>query len=504
MEDNKIDFQKYKLLVDSVLKRGSLVFGEEWLDSEWGMNFQSLQTEMDHHIMDNFFSYHDKNLSLALLKQIAWDEIEDVDKIFLDISNYFTRIVSLEERVIEENEVVDLLIPFNFDGETTKKFLAKLRKTKAEDWLGFFGNLKLLSVKFTFFGSDLELILAALCYYQPKKSILSFGEFQKIAENQINNNNNIEDDWSEIFRYLGQAFIQRDVDVMFWAVDFLIDFTPDKNVYDFKIDEIFFTLLLHNAFWDFENDPDEIQEKLLMKYSFACLYFDVDIKKNLERYLFQQPLLNYFVVRSHSLSESISKSSENIFSEQEQSITVGNFIKRFLAFAGGKQLEGFNQLQYINEIMSEYKFNRSIRDILYKILNLYIHLRECDMVDYRGFLSDEGAKEGVNWKEIFENNLSDKELSNLKEELELLQRPFRNKLEIFFILSKINWKEEPYFSRVLAINNMFEEIYPQYSPLVFFDEQDGDWKIDRSIPKVFDISQLSNFYPNKEDNNYGE
>ncbi len=496
MEENKLNFTKYQEMLASVLEQGIVVFGEGWMNGDWSLYFQSLLEEMNRHVNNQFFDYHDQDFSLSLLSEVDWGSIEDLQKSLVSMKESLD-ILPTEEFTIDEAEVKEILLPLLLDEETVSRFIFKLKKIRSNDLDNLLNSLKLISVKCTVLGPDLELILSALCYYQPKNPLLNFEQFSRVLEQQTKLDLGL-DNWLSVFRYLGQSFIQRDAEVMFWAVDFILDFIPDQVIFTRRIDKIFFICLLHTAFWDFENDPDDIKDLLVGKYTFMCFYFGVNIKKNIERALSFQPLINDFVLRSNSLSEALLQSQENIYSEQNSSITVSNFIKKFIAFAHEGQLEGFTQLQYINQVMSEYKFNRNIREILYKILNLYLHLRECDIIDYRGFLSDEGVQEGIDWKLTFESDLSEDRLRELKEKLQLLQRPFKNKMEIVFALSKIPWTEESYLSKILTISSLFEEIYPQYSPLVFFDEQTGDWKVDKSIPDFFDISQLENFYSGVE------
>lgn len=289
----------------------------------------------------------------------------------------------------------------------------------------------------------------------------------------------------KFFRFLGQSFFSGDLDTREWVVIFLSDFDVDKTTLDRIVDKLLFIALLHISFYDIGDIIQTDMRLFVGRYLWWGMQFGVPVEKRLEELLAARPHLNDYLLYSIDLSDNLLNSKAILsFSAGSVRATVGEFINEMALTAGDKVLAGYAQVDFVDDYMRRNKLPAQLRDHLLKLLHIYVHLRECDFIDYRGFLSGENLKERMNWSALLNHNLDEAHIEEIKRYLNLIQTPARMKIELLAAFRRLNWREEPYLSRVLILNDIFEQVYGHdFSPLVYFDAETMEWKLDISFPE---------------------
>ena len=140
---------------------------------------------------------------------------------------------------------------------------------------------------------------------------------------------------------------------------------------------------------------------------------------------------------------------------------------------------------YINQAIAEHKWPLGLKPLLQKLLYLYIHLRDCDFVDYRGILTEEQIlSDKYDWKKIVRQDISDKDTEELREHFKLFDRPALTKAKLITAFESVPWEDEPFLSRVARLSDLYSEVFPSfdYGPIIYFDEREGKVKFNKKLP----------------------
>ncbi|MFA6427606.1 MAG: hypothetical protein WCW16_04145 [Candidatus Magasanikbacteria bacterium] len=331
-------------------------------------------------------------------------------------------------------------------------------------------------------------IASALLALNPQKRILNYSEFETALSNLVQHPTGERDDsLIALFRYLGQSFYGRDAEVMEWASDFMMNFVVDEEVYARPIDYLLFVISTHLAFFNFADDLQDVQDILVQKNFLSALTVGVPIENMIKKGLAQESLLPYYLTRTSGLAQALAQNTQTVFLDAtHNTLSIQVFLSEYSAFGKDNYLDGYTQMQYVTNTLKQYGIPEAMRTYLHTILSMYIHLNEGDIVDYKGFLSDEGLVEQYNWKSVLDHDMTDEEIKKAKEYLAMVQRPTREKIYAAVAIQSVNWKEEPYLHRALQINSLFEEANDiHWSPLIYFDERENDWKLDKELPDMW-------------------
>ena len=338
---------------------------------------------------------------------------------------------------------------------------------------------------------DIMLVASALLHRTEDGLPTTVAEFrEKITFSGLVDYGRITN-YAPLLRYLGQSFFGNDMDTAIMAYGVLSELSRDNNlvkkgIIDKFENKLLFTVLLFIVFDQFSNFTVVEMDGLMANFGWFALDAGFPLVELLEEYLANQPNLREYINQSGMFAEDLLNSAQMVFPhEGEIDVVVGSFLAVYLEFADGKELDANKQNEFLDIEMRIHEWPADKREKLLNLIDLYLHLRECDLIDYYGLLSDEGIiKKPYDWAVVLEGEIGDKKVQEIKKYFSLVHRPFRMKMELLSAFRSIIWQNEPFLSRVLVLNDAFEEIYGQtHSPLIFFDETSLAWKLN-DIPSV--------------------
>ena len=351
------------------------------------------------------------------------------------------------------------------------------------------------------FANDFKPIAAALSLFMPDRRIDSVAHLKKeievlMAGGGLEKGERIEV-WEGIFRYIGQSVFSFDIGVREWAIDFLATSPLDSQVFEDKKVTTLLLICFYIVARDFKDLFEEERFMILSEWLWLILSFGVPLRIAIEDELSNQQNVLYYEFYSGQYAQLMSKSDSLIYFN-DSSETVASFLQKYHVFAKGGELDGFRQINFIDEFLKDRKWPATLKKGLLELLYIFLHLREMDLVDYRGILSDSDLRPPVyDWKKIIQINLDDEKTEEIKRYFSLLKRPTKFKIELITAFQGLNWQTEPYLYRVLILNDIFQDVYPHYPNLVYFDEEMDEFKINKEIPSdwvrysfAFDYKQL--------------
>lgn len=310
----------------------------------------------------------------------------------------------------------------------------------------------------------------------------SFAQFKKLSEKLKDSGEEINHfELAKVFRFLGQAFFSNDAETKQWATDFLLNA-------QLKEESLLTVVLLHLSFLDFSDYQLDIQAGLIKRFFLQSARFAILNEKIFKQTLANALFLPEYILRSTSIADALLDNGELLrFNDKAKSdITVGSFLKNYLSKAGEKDLEKSTRDKYVSYWIESNKWPVEFKECLQDLISLYLHLRECDLIDYRGILSDAGAIPQKDWSAFLQHDLSETELKEVEEYMWLLRRPTRLWMELIVAFQKMQWDKEPYLQRILMINEIYERVCgPRFMTLVYFDEAKNKWELNRNIPNVW-------------------
>ena len=338
------------------------------------------------------------------------------------------------------------------------------------------------------FAYGFKPIAAASAYYHPLGhqivSVESLDESVHLLERDDLEKIQEKDVWEGIMRFVGQSFFSFDTHVREWVLSFLFSAPLDKQAFEDKRVASFLLVCFYIAARDFKDLTEEDKFAVLNILSWWLISTGVPLKGLLEDDLAGQPNVLYYEFYSGQYAKLILESNTVIFYGAEKAVTVHEFLQGYFLYAGENDLDGLKQMNYVNEKIKAEGWPAQIKNRLLELLNVYLHLREMDLVDYRAILSDSGViPPRYDWKKVLQTDLTEEDQKAIKRHFSLLMMPTKLKMELIVAFQSLSWKEEPYLSRILILSDLYQDVYnPPYSPLVYFDETDDDWKINKELP----------------------
>ncbi len=331
---------------------------------------------------------------------------------------------------------------------------------------------------------NFQFIMASLLHYQPKETPATFKKFKETLQilkgkdpNDIESNRELQ---LGIIRYLGQAVSSHDAETGWGAIAVLLNtkFTPEntKGLYN----TLFYVSLLYLAFANLDNSSQEQKTELFKQYVWEAIKYKVPVRTILTLLLADQPEVIDYINLSGSLAQNIFQSQQLLYINNQ--LTVGEFLKQFDEYSQGKYLDKAIHSSYVEKQIQKYQLAPENKDLLLELIYLYTSLHEGSLIDYRGLLSDQDEKYlKYSWAEVVKKDISENETAEIKQYLQLLHRPFRTKMQLINYFRNLDWDKEPYLSRVLILDNIYEELYGQYyGSLVYFDASDNKWHLNNT------------------------
>lgn len=474
------EWQKRLESVRTTVSLAEGLFGGAWKGESVWLWFGYLQEEMSR--FDFFQPVFEKRdaFFIAMLEQINWEAIsilrDKINEIVVAIESGQRGIIG-QPTNIETWKTLGARLDLNPQG--IELMSAKIFNRSDIVQLTISKQLETVAGLYESFKLQFRLIDAALLYYSPPGGPARLSDIEKEPDVPIV-------DWAPILRILGQAIHSHDGEALAWAGKFLYVNANqiDKNIFEYEADHLLFIMLLHLSLGNFSEMNEWRQARAVEWYLWEALCFGVLVEKELQEYLAGRPLLTDYIINSGSFSELLRYSAQLIYVGVDQT-TVGGFIKGFLSFTKGDGRDVVEHDLYINQAIAEHKWPTGLKPLLQKLLYLYIHLRDCDFVDYRGILTEEQIlSDKYDWKKIVRQDIGDKDIEEFREHFKLLDRPAFTKAKLITAFESVPWENEPYLSRVMRLSELYSEVFPSfdYSPIVYFDEQEGKIRFDKKLP----------------------
>jgi len=475
-----VEWQKKLESVTEASLAAEEFFGNAWkTESAWQW-LENVKDEMARFDFSQTVSNKSEAFFLAMLEQINWEMVagltNEIDAAAAMIEDSQRGVIgqtanleawrALGERLDLNKSGIELLFAKVFSRPDAVQ--SKINR-----------QLTMLAESYEKFRLEFRLVAAALLYYSPAGGPTRLADIEKDSETPVV-------DWAPVLRLLGQAIHSRDGEVLAWAGKFLyVNAAPTKrDVFESTADRLLFITLLHLSLGNFSELNEWRQARAMEWYLWGALCFGVLIEKELREYLAGRPLLSDYIVHSGGFSELLHYSAQLVFVGGDQT-TIGGFIKGFLSFTKGDGRDAADQDLYISQAIKEHKWPTDLKFLLQKLLHLFVHLRDCDFIDYRGWLAEEQiVPSKYDWKKIIRRDISDKDSEDYREYFRLLDRPAFLKAELITAFESVPYEDEPYLDRVARLSDLYMEVFPSldYSPIMYFDEQAGKIKFDKKLP----------------------
>jgi len=290
--------------------------------------------------------------------------------------------------------------------------------------------------------------------------------------------------WSGALRFLGQSFYGNDGSVKTWALNFLLASQFDRTIDPEFFQLLFFIIVLHLGLRDFTYYDNDTKQRLINKYIWSGFCFAGPWEQEIKKILAEQPFVDYYMYNCGMFARAVEDNNELIYNGGGKNIVLKDFIRQYLIYSGGDTLDGLKQVTYIKKQIFDNQWSVDMKDRLQEMLGFYLHLKNGDIIDYKGILSEEGVKpRPFEWDKILSDNLNEGKATMVKDYLMVFNRPFTAQMEIVISLMALPWRSEPYLSRALRLSEIYEEVYgPVYGPLLYYSEKDGGWKLNNDGP----------------------
>lgn len=477
-------------LIKEVNKNSLALFQSSWKEDSCWKWLTYLQTQMESFesekrgidIETDFFYSMVHTIDFELLEKISDSLRRVIDTLVTSRTNQVNTVnVTADFKASLE----DACIAFDLKAEEGLSVLTSKTTLLPEEKKDTF--LKVLSQVGALYGEfciPFSLTSALLLYYRPIQSFASLEDFTKLLQDSTTKKKNILEVWAPILRYLAQGFFSSDGDVKDEAVFYLVSTATDPVALKNKVYTLFYQVLLFVAFRGFGTLNEEYQSDLIRIHLWSALTIGVPVEKLLKEKLASEPVLDFYISCSGAFAEALSQSTQSLFASNQSQVTVSQFIQKFTSLNSQKDFESKVQKAYVASEMKLHGWPAESAEKLLRLISLFIHLRECTLVDYRGFLEDEGViQPPYNFKELMQKDLSQLEQNNIREYFQLLHRAIKLKIELIVAFQSVDYSEEPFLSRMLTLNELYSDVYGEpYSPLVVFDEEKGDWKFRKELP----------------------
>ncbi len=484
---NKIWQDRFSVLKQNVVLVDK-IFGREILDRNVWKWLGFMAEEMEEYLSKDDTGFDlDVDFRLAVYGQVDFALLEKINNSLGLLSSAVDSVPSVENSPVYDLSVIErLLSQLDIANETRELFLDDIESADSISLQGIKDILDKLAVDYVEFGHHFSFVAATLLYYMPEDQFNNPDDFERITKGlavqpQLDNL-----EWHKVFRYMGQGFFSRDGYVKNWSVNFLTTTNITKDAWENFVDKLLFIIMLYASMGELKDLSNENKILLLDRYIWWALLLGIPVERLLEESLAEQPLFLDYVSLCGEISQTLSKSNQIMNFTGETKVILNQFVNNFIARSRGKELDGYQQVSYVEDFVKDNQYFRSYQNILIRLLRIYLHLREMDFVDYKGIFSDEGAiNPKYDWPSILHNDINDSFLEELRRYFVMLRRPARLKVELIINFMKINWQEDPFLGRVLILDELYQDVFPDFGSLVYFDEDNDKWEFDREMPSIW-------------------
>lgn len=416
-------------------------------------------------------------LDLTLLQQIT----TALDSIGEQFANPQSGALDTASSLGVPGNMEEMLQELGVDATGIESFLVDYRALPVASQQSVFRDIQALADTIDDIAPMYDMVAGALLITHSDRQYASFEQFE-IGMKQTE-----QTEWVAVARYLGQALFATDVYAEQWALKFLSSVTLDKAMWDVLTSRFLFVASIFLVFKNFDAHDVEVQHLIINRYGWFALTMGVPVESIITYRLAREPLIDFYILASGGLAEQFATSTSPISIDAKTPIGVSEFLKRFSMTAKEKEFDGYTQLSFVDSMIQEYGFPSGLKTHLLKLITISFHLRECDLVDWHGILAIEGIKgDGLfDWKSALKQDITEEVADQIREYLSLMHRPAFEKMRILNAAQSLPWQEAAYVHRLLAISEIYEAVSPpEYGTLVFFDETDGAWRLNRFLPEL--------------------
>lgn len=413
--------------------------------------------------------------TLEIPDNSLWYDFE----LFFEDLNTDNQSYALEDRMIKvyNQELLNFLDIKQLDSlsEKIKQILDKSQDKKSD-------LQKLISdtsSEFSKFAFNFQILAAAWLYHQPEIIFANQEKFNLIFDKL----DKTQEEKNSLVRYLSQSLHQNDFVAADWALEYLNKATFLEINYEL-FNQVAHITALFLVFKNFSHFSLDDQEIIIKYYLLDAIKLEMPVEEILGRRLGEASELNTYIVYSGRFATALETSSSLLL--PSESASIQELIKNYLEFYQTESKPEQAPEKFLTTWIRNNSNFKNATLVLKRLLEIYTNLRECNLIDYAGMLSDEGEKPKFDWNGILNSNTEEltlEEQTRIKDYLALIDRPIRMKIEMILAFSKVNWQDQKLLPKVLALSDLYEEVYGvKYGQLVFFDENDSVWKLNKNLP----------------------
>jgi len=460
---------------------GKKVFGSNWYDKTFWQGLDLIVTDLDNNTlgtMDDVESAY----TISVLSRLERGDLLGMEKALLEADKMMGEVLGVESNITPDPNIFNAawedhwwLMGIDADGAAMlAKRSARLSQTDFDKLLSHFDQL---TVAYDLVSAQMLAVGALLLYFDGEKRYDFETLVAEFASGAVS-------DWLSAWRFLGQAFYGRNGDVGKLMLKFLTGREPDFSGDSSTVNNLFEIVILFFVWHDYEYLDFETKGFLIKKYIWASLAAGVPIEKCVKSDLATEQYLDFYLSACFNLTENLGNGEEKFIGLEDESPTVGDFIKNFTQTVGNSDIDGLEQSKFVKAQITANAWPVEWEGMLLRLIYLYIHSRECDLIDYKGLLSEAGIEpRPFEWRQIVHEDLTPEKLKMIKDWLVMYNRPFTVKMEMVVEFMKVSFNTEPYLSRILELSETFEEVYgPEMSPLLYFSEEENKWQLNHDRP----------------------
>ncbi len=473
-------WDKKFLVLSNISELSKNIFGRNWTYNSFWRGLSFLVEDVN----DEFsIKKVGKDLEIAFLV-MGVDTIDNemLNNLLLDLNslqNIWPKSATAD--IIEANEInwSKLLASLGWETEAVKELVARLVVLDVETAIKVEETLKSIFISYNYLQKQFLLVGSLLLFYQTEHRYTVQELEEEIKNGQV-------PDWQSLLRFLGQSFYGNEADLQVWAKSFLLKLNFNKELhqeFDYYLFIIGLVFLILKGFPDF---IVEERKTLIEKYFWTGFCLNAPWRSVLINILVDQRFLDEYLVQSATLAESLLANQEVVYFQEngDDSLTIGQFIGAYLA-GSNNELEIANQENYVKAEIAKNSWPISLEPKLLGVLNLYLHLRDCDLIDFHHILGEMLKKDAnFDWQKIISGEIDEESAENIKTYFKIVNRPFALRVELICAFMDLpDWQEDPYFSGILVLSQLYEELFsPEYGPLIYYSEKDNQWKLNTTRP----------------------
>jgi hypothetical protein len=482
--------ERKKILGDLVSAYHEL-FGLAQDETIWNW-FEDLQMLMQQIDLDLAQDNLESKYELVMLAEVDWEKLREIKEKLIILKGLLLEVGDTGVAVTEDM-VSEIIQWIELPKESANSLVNKMDSLSNDTFGQALTTLQEMVALKEEIRPYFSLLAALLLVSQPINTPDTFSVFQDKMESDILA---IEGEdmvkWAPIMRYLGQAIFSYNADLTTWAINYYAQNTVSRLAFFQPVPHLFLLVLVFLFFKNFKNQDLAAQYLLVNNLAWPALLLGVPVAEKIGEQLAEEDLETDYIYRSGYYANLLLDSQQRFLCFGVEDLQAGEVIGDFVEFSQGDDLNIEKLNEFVDNFVILYKLPEDFKECLQSWLNLFLHLRECDLVDYRGELAEAGLRSWFDWEKLLKTNFGDKELKEAERYLRLIRRPVYMKVKIINVLQDLPFNDEPYLSRALAISDLYYDVYGDlYGHLVYFDEAIGEFKLNMDLPDL--VNQFYQF-----------